>query len=287
MKKAFIPSIKGFLFEKEKQPWGYIFDYWFLSASRRYTKSRYYLEQNKLPGISLQGNIIIINNKVIDISDAPDGERCLIAIIAEYFDFIYPKLVTHSIPFFISEGPYEKEQCKVQGGDVIIDAGANLGLFSWLFLDTVGKNGHIYMFEPVPSLSKLLTESIEINKTKEEMTVIEAALSNKDGVTSFLIEDYTGGSHESSNGDTLIKTSTIDSFVANNSISKINFIKADIEGMEPQLIDGAKETIKRDKPKIAICTYHNPNHRAELKYKLETLRPDYKFAYSSHKLFAW
>lgn len=287
MRKAFIPILKSVISERDKQPWNYIFDYWFLPATKRYTKSRYYIENNKLPGITISGKKIIINGKSIDISEAPNGEECLLGVIAEYFDFIYPRMVKNPIPFFISEGPYEKGECFIQRNDTVIDAGANLGLFSWMIKDDIGNEGKIYMFEPIDSLSSILKESIAVNKTSNSMFVAEYAVSDEDGYTNFSVQDFGGGSHRSDNGSTKIPTIKIDTYVQNNNISKINFIKADIEGMEPFLIKGASETIKRDKPRIAICTYHDKNHKKELTEILKELRPDYKFAYSSHKLFAW
>ncbi len=287
IKKSIIPMLKALRDEKEKQPWQYIFDYWFLPASRRYKKSRYYIENDLLPGISLADKKIIVDGNIVDISSAPNGDDFLLGVIAEYFDFIYPNMVRNTIPFFISEGPYEKENCVVKEGDTVIDAGANLGLFSWLIKNKIGSSGKIYMFEPIESLSTILKESIAINKTAPMMTVVESAVSNEDGFVYFEVQDFAGGSHKSEKGGLKVPTITIDTYVKNNSIQKINFIKADIEGMEPNLIQGASETILRDKPRIAICTYHDRNHKKELTELIKKIRPDYKFAYSSHKLFAW
>ena len=287
MRIAFLPMIKGFFYERKSQPWQYIFDYWFLPTEKRYAKSRYYIENNILPGISISDKKIIINGNTIDVSKAPNGEECLLGIIAEYFDFIYPKQVKYPIDFFISEGPYEKDGCVIKKGDTVIDAGANLGLFSWLIKNELGGEGKIYMFEPISSLSTILKESISDNNTSNSMFVAEFAVSDEDGYTYFSVQDFGGGSHKSDNGKTKIPTIKIDTYVKNNNIEKIDFIKADIEGMEPYLIQGAKETIKKYKPRIAICTYHDKNHLKELTKLISDIRPDYHFSHSSHKLFAW
>jgi FkbM family methyltransferase len=287
MRKAFVPALQAFFQEKNNQPWEYIFDYWFLPASKRYLKTRYYLENKKLPGIILVNKKIIVNNYTVDISTAPHGESFLLGVIAEYFDFIYPKQVKYPIPFFISEGPYEKGGCVIKKNDVVIDAGANLGLFSWLIKKDIGEDGKIYMFEPISSLSTILKESITTNDTSSTMSVIESAVSDEDGYTCFSVQDFGGGSHKSETGTTKIQTIKIDTYVKNNNIPRIDFIKADIEGMEPFLIRGAHEIIHRDKPRLAICTYHDINHRKELTELIKSIRPDYQFEYSSHKLFAW
>ncbi|MDR0822897.1 MAG: FkbM family methyltransferase, partial [Endomicrobium sp.] len=51
---------------------------------------------------------------------------------------------------------------------------------------------------------------------------------------------------------------------------EINFIKADIEGAEIQLLKGAKETLaKQNDLKLCLCAYHNQNDEQELRYMLE------------------
>ena len=51
-------------------------------------------------------------------------------------------------------------------------------------------------------------------------------------------------------------TSTIDDIVARNDVPRLDFIKMDIEGSEPAALEGARETILRFRPKLAIAIYH-------------------------------
>jgi hypothetical protein len=52
-------------------------------------------------------------------------------------------------------------------------------------------------------------------------------------------------------------TISIDDFVSANGITKVDFIKMDIEGAELKALKGAKQTIKKFKPKLAIAIYHS------------------------------
>jgi hypothetical protein len=52
---------------------------------------------------------------------------------------------------------------------------------------------------------------------------------------------------------------TIDSWVVNNNINKLDFIKMDIEGAELEALDGCRATIKTLKPNFSIASYHVVN----------------------------
>ena len=49
---------------------------------------------------------------------------------------------------------------------------------------------------------------------------------------------------------------TIDDYVSENGIVRVDFIKADIEGAERDMLRGVVKILQRFKPKLSICTYH-------------------------------
>ena len=93
-------------------------------------------------------------------------------------------------------------------------------------------------------------------------------------------------SQNDGSSDITVDVITIDQYVLNNKLDKVDFIKADIEGSEKRMLLGAVKTLKRDKPKLAICTYHNPSDRDDLTSIIRSANSNYKFYYSSHKLYA-
>lgn len=75
---------------------------------------------------------------------------------------------------------------------------------------------------------------------------------------------------------------------------KFDFLKADIESYEYQMLMGAKESIKKNKPLLAICIYHNAVDFYSILLLIKTIEPDYKFAIRHHTnvlsdtvLYAW
>lgn len=75
---------------------------------------------------------------------------------------------------------------------------------------------------------------------------------------------------------------------------RVGFIKADIEGFEKNMIQGAKNLISRDRPSIAVCIYHSADDMYGIMQLLKNYNPEYKFAVRHHSyeycetvLYAW
>jgi hypothetical protein len=69
-------------------------------------------------------------------------------------------------------------------------------------------------------------------------------------------------------------------------ILKVDFIKADIEGTERDMLKGATSVLKIFAPKLAICTYHLPDDPEVLKNIILKANPNYRIVQLNHKLFA-
>jgi len=57
---------------------------------------------------------------------------------------------------------------------------------------------------------------------------------------------------------------SIDHLVKTNVIERVDFIKLGVEGAELDVVRGARESIQRFKPKLAISLYHKPNDFFEI-----------------------
>jgi len=210
---------------------------------------------------------------------------------AEFLDIIMPYLVKEKNmvqPFL--EGPYEYSDVKLNEGDTVFDLGANFGLFSSL---ASSKNCNVYAFEPTKRIVKDY-----LNKLKEINTnvrVINKAISNHTGTALFKdIENnpscnclQEGYNHSNGNTNIVkINTITIDDFVSENSLNKVDFIKADIEGAERLMLEGAKKTLKEYSPKLSVCYYHKLDDLKVLKQLILNANPNYEIEVNWKKIYA-
>ncbi len=138
-----------------------------------------------------------------------------------------------------------------------------------------------YAFEPSPDHYK---ECLQIKEgISADVQLIQCGLWSKRGKLQFETRKD-GGSHINDNGDASINVCSLDEVVDGN--EKITFIKMDIEGAELEALKGAKKTIQRDKPRLAICIYHKPEDMYEIPMYIKELVPEYKLyirAYSNRQ----
>lgn len=146
----------------------------------------------------------------------------------------------------------------IEPNAVIIDAGANIGSYS-LFCSSKASSGHVYSFEPIEINIKQIKENIRLSN-KKNITVVEKGLWNKNETLTFSIEKssennlgtFTASSLKNSDMEIKCKVVTLDSFVDENNIKRLDYIKMDIEGAELFALKGALSTVKKFRPTILM-----------------------------------
>ena len=68
---------------------------------------------------------------------------------------------------------------------------------------------------------------------------------------------------------------TFDKLVAELKLDRVDFVKMDIEGAERNAVLGAKETLRRFKPRMALCVYHRPEDPVAIPRAVLDLAPGY------------
>ena len=79
------------------------------------------------------------------------------------------------------------------------------------------------------------------------------------------------------NGEDVVECIDIDTYMLHNNITRLDYLKMDIEGAELEGLKGARSAIARFKPKMAISIYHKASDMWELPAYIKSIRPDYEF----------
>ena len=155
--------------------------------------------------------------------------------------------------------------------ETFLDLGAYIGDTIDGFVKKVhGEYKNIYAFEPDSGNMAVLKQFIA---GMDNVTAYPYGAGEKDEILHFRSEGNWTSEIDDSGEDTIVVRS-VDSFLQGNSVS---FIKADIEGAEFGMLRGAKETICKYKPKLAIAVYHRKDDIFSIPLLLKEYRSDYKF----------
>jgi FkbM family methyltransferase len=153
----------------------------------------------------------------------------------------------------------------VKRNDTVIDIGANIGYFTILFAKLVGNEGAVYAFEPTNKYFKFLKDNVLINELSN-VRIFNKGLSDKNGEMEIFIDDSSATIHQPIASDIkdkeIIRLMTLDEFVVEHDLKAINFIKIDIDGHEPFVLDGAINSIRIFKPVIILEISHLHYYKA-------------------------
>ncbi|MGH2564314.1 MAG: FkbM family methyltransferase, partial [Ginsengibacter sp.] len=166
--------------------------------------------------------------------------------------------------FIIEQYAYklnDRHIVNAEPGDVVLDIGGCWGDTALYFAHKVGENGEVFSFEFIPNNIKIHKLNTGLNTSLEKrIHLVENPVSEIAGQTIYYIDKGPGSfvydkPFENQTGSAT--SISVDDFVNKKNISKVDFIKMDIEGSEPMALKGAINTIKKFRPKLAISIYHS------------------------------
>ncbi len=169
---------------------------------------------------------------------------------------------------------------KLSKKESIVDLGAYDGDTIREFLHfTGGEYRRIFAFEPDEKNFKKLAK-----KTEGMSALSLFNLGAWDKKETLHFEKKAGRSSHKSETGVPINFDSVDNVIT----EPVSFIKMDIEGAEKKALDGAKETIKKYKPKLYVCAYHRNEDFFALPEKILSLNPDYNIFLRHHPYIpAW
>ena len=163
-------------------------------------------------------------------------------------------------------GYYEKKfiltwESFVQKDSVIIDIGAHIGYYS-LIASKKAVDGHVYSFEPFSVSYNLLKKNIELNHIQNVFPFQLAVTNKKEEKILFISDPENSGmtgfnQSENFTGETeMANTISLDQWVKDQKLKKLDFIKIDIEGSEFNSLQGMKSVLLEFKPVLFIEVFH-------------------------------
>ena len=173
---------------------------------------------------------------------------------------------------------FPKDIISLSDNEVVVEVGSNDGeTLKEILANTKGLYSKIYCLEPDDECVRALKK---ITATAKNISIIEKGAWSKSDSLYFNSTDH-GASKivkNKENADYSIDVVALDDIIE----EKVTYIKMDIEGSELEALKGAEGIIRRDKPKLAICIYHNKEDIVAIAEYIHEIVPDYKFYMRHH-----
>lgn len=158
--------------------------------------------------------------------------------------------------------PYEEELflSMLRPGDLAVDVGANIGIYTLQAAVKVGPMGMVYAFEPEPRNYDILCRNVRENHLTNVVT-FPIALSDTAGATHMYLSAENAGDHrvyDAGNDEARttvpIRADTLDAILLDQAREQrpVRAIKSDTQGYESFVIKGAEQCIVRDRPAILL-----------------------------------
>ncbi len=162
---------------------------------------------------------------------------------------------------------YEIPQTKVRPDDVVVDCGAAEGLFGLLVANRCKK---LFLVEPLQKFNKCLEKTFSL---KNNVELVPVGLSDKKGTARIIENDLSSALSNGEEGEE-IEVATLDNLFYDKNIP-VSYIKIDVEGEDFNTLKGAENLIKKNKPTIAVTTYHKYEHAEQISDYLKSIEPSY------------
>lgn len=161
----------------------------------------------------------------------------------------------------VTTGVWEPETTSVvfdfvKAGMKVLAVGANFGYYALLMAQRVGSAGHVWAFEPTQKYREQLEWHIRANGLGERVTVVPFGLSDSFKSATIDLTPQSASMHYAPSvarvGTEVIHLKPLDKMASELGIEKVDFISMDIDGHEAAFLRGAKATLTRDLPPIAM-----------------------------------
>lgn len=201
---------------------------------------------------------------------------------------------SHGSTLFWRETPYgyadEAVNVRILPGDIVMDAGSWIGDFA-AYASVKGAD-RVYAFEPSPPAFDYLVQTSKLNSN---IYPFQEGLGDSISEIELFMDPENAQCNSFLNEDKVCRTAvrvpvtTVDAFVAEHGVSRVDFIKVSVQGYDMHLLRGARETLRRFAPKLSFlyCSAHSvPYSMDDMERLIREINPEYRTARRGKKLFA-
>jgi FkbM family methyltransferase len=168
--------------------------------------------------------------------------------------------------WILNRGFYEPELVEflercLRPGMVAIDVGANIGCHTLVMATAVGASGRVFAFEPNPATCDRLRANVCLNRLSN-VEIVPLCLSNSNRWQTLfapLGSEYNQGlasMHRGNLGERCLEITvapiTLDAFVHDHKLDRLDVIKIDVEGHEYQVLTGARRVLEEFRPTLVF-----------------------------------
>lgn len=177
------------------------------------------------------------------------------------------------------ENLYGSGNVGVRAGDIVLDAGANVGVYTRKALQAGAQT--VISIEPAPENAECLRRNFAAETLDGRVRIEPVGVWDAPGELSLNIDAGTSarngfiGKYGAVVSTVKVEVVTIDMLVDRDSLARVDFIKMDIEGAEKRALAGAAKTLARFRPRLAIATEHLSDDATAIPALLLSLQPGY------------
>jgi FkbM family methyltransferase len=180
--------------------------------------------------------------------------------------FLVPSL-SDSVGFHLFiDGVYEPTEIgwvlgRLAPGDVFVDVGANIGVFTVAASNRVGPDGRVVAVEASPRVAAYLAHNIARNALTNVTICQVAAEAHSDCAVQFYdapIGRFGSGALTSEYGGTAIQVPSkrLDDLLSQINLADVKVLKVDVEGFEERVLRGAERLLRQAKPPAVLFEFH-------------------------------
>ncbi|WP_295428805.1 FkbM family methyltransferase [uncultured Thiodictyon sp.] len=176
----------------------------------------------------------------------------------------------------------DRQVIEVRPGDIVVDGGGCYGDTALYLAYKAGPTGRVFSFEFLPENLSIFERNLELNPgIAARIKIVRHPMWSSSG--EYLYIESAGPATRvlpapQSPNAVRIETLSIDDLMRCEQVSRVDFIKMDIEGSELSALKGAEQSIRRFKPKLAISVYHKLADFWEIPQWIDSLGLGYRFS---------